>query len=97
MEEKLVDDREWKTWRGNTLHLYRVNPFGFLQFRYTDGGVVPAVLDGSYTNVKDAESDAEKYLKTQPDREFKEPPIFEYKEAPTKTKIKKKKVMKVDG
>jgi hypothetical protein len=65
MEGQAVEGLSWTTARDKTLEVVTVNPFGFMKFRWKDGGEVPEEISGNYTSFKDIKTAANKYIKTK--------------------------------
>lgn len=92
MDEAVVEGLEWTTTRGKILQVKRHNPYGFMRFQFKDGGEIPKELSSNYTNFKDVNTAATKYMSRQPKPPHnadKPRPEIQYKEVTPQAKRKK--------
>tara|TARA_R100000742_G_C4218218_1_gene42711 strand:- start:248 stop:535 length:288 start_codon:yes stop_codon:yes gene_type:complete len=87
MEGHLVDGLEWQT-QNKTLQVISKNPYGFMHFRFKEGGALPQELSGAYTNVSDVEAAGNKYISSVfiSSNAHKERPVLKTKKVSTKVK-----------
>ncbi len=87
MEGHLVDGLEWQT-QNKTLQVISKNPYGFMHFRFKEGGALPEELSGAYTNVSDVEAAGNKYISSVfiSSNAHKERPVLKTKKVSTKVK-----------
>ena len=91
MDGYLVDGLEWQT-QNKTLQVISKNPYGFMHFQFKEGGVLPEVLNGAYTNVSDVEAAGNKYISSIfiSSNAHKERPVLKTKKVSNKTKKEKR-------
>ena len=88
MEERVVEDLNWKTQNKNLIVVNK-NPYGFMHFMFKEGGTLPNELSGSYTSMADVRKAGDNYIKRKPrtHNADKERPVLQTKKRIPKAKV----------
>jgi hypothetical protein len=80
MADQHVEEFSWDT-QNKTIHVWRTDPYGFLTFRFKEGGALPEELSGNHTSFESIKAAAASYMKgvTRTHNADKERPVLQRK------------------
>ena len=91
MDGRVVDNYKFETYEGASVQVVRRNPFGFLYFVMEKGGVIPRMLEGTYTSFGAVDTAIARYMANKPAAAKPEPEPIKTKSVSTKTAEKAEK------